>query len=200
MSLRLLVGGTFQRRCQQDSSSSHCVSSVQQLNKNTSDWDSAPGTWEIKRACPHRDTRRDSEWDNADLKQFDWMHVSLLPGLIRHEVRQILFPNHNTARQHHTNISQGSVLWKAFPKHQPQKTAPSSLPWHQEEDWWQQCSGLCLYLGLEQRDGVFTRGCVSHTAQGLNASLTHPCSVNTEATCCCVCVCVCGWVGVCLDS
>lgn len=118
------------------------------------------------------------------------MHFSLLPGLIQHEVRQTLFPNHNTARQHHTNISQGSVLWKAFPKHQPQKTAPSSLPWHQEEDWWQQCSGLCLYLGLEQQDGVFARGCVSHTAQGLNASLTHPCSVNTDATCCCVCGCV----------
>ena len=45
-------------------------------------------------------------------------------------------------------------------------------------------------FGVGAQDGVFTRGYVSHTAQGLNASLTHPCPVNTEAMCWCVCVCV----------
>lgn len=43
-------------------------------------------------------------------------------------------------------------------------------------------------FGVGAQDGVFTRGYVSHTAQGLNASLTHPCSVNTEAMCWCVCL------------
>lgn len=100
---------------------------------------------------------------------------------------QSLFHDHNIVRQHLTNISQDSVLWKAFLNTSCRKTLhlPCSDIRRRSDD-----NSVPAYVFIwswrQSRD--FTGGYVSDTAQGLNTTLTHPCSVNTEAMHWCMCV------------
>lgn len=100
---------------------------------------------------------------------------------------QSLFLNHNLARQHHTNISQDSVLWKAFLNTSRRRALHLPCP---DASWRTDGNNTPTYVFIWGwwQNRVFTGSYVSRTAQGLSATLIHPCSVNTEAMGWCVCV------------